>query len=61
MKWDESGMENVRRWEVCLFMGRLFLLMGRMGKRMRNVANPVSWVSQQSAEMAKTKTETILD
>jgi hypothetical protein len=35
MKWDEGRGENVRRWRVCL-------LMGRMGKRMRNVANLVS-------------------
>ena len=39
MKWDEGGMENVWRW-------RVGWPMWGVGKRMRSVANPVSWVSK---------------
>ena len=36
MKWNEGGMENVWRW-------RVGGLVWGVGKRMRSVANPVSW------------------
>ena len=50
VEWDERGMQNVRRWRVYLLVGRVCLFVGRVGKGMRYVANPVSWVSQQSVE-----------